>query len=73
MSDLSVLTETELAELGGLAKCYLLAHLMRNFAESDKLRTELMAWGAWPPEHGWHPVFESQEHRYARFVVRGER
>jgi len=68
----SVLTEGELSELGDLAKRWLFAHVTRDFAEADALRSELMEWGAWPIEGGWHPVFESTAHRYARVMKRSE-
>jgi hypothetical protein len=68
----SVLTEDELLELGDLVKRWLLAHVMRDFQVSDELRIELMEWGAWPIEDGWHPVFESTAHRYARVMKRSE-
>ena len=66
----SVLTEAELIELGDVAQRWLVAHLSQDFAVADRLRNELMEWGAWPVEGGWHPVFESQEHRYARIMRR---
>jgi hypothetical protein len=72
MSTAPDLTDSELAELVDLAYRWKLARWNKHFAEADKLRAELMEWGAWPPEHGWHPVFESKEHRYARLLLRVE-
>jgi hypothetical protein len=66
VADLSTLTAEERATLCDLAWRYYAARAQRDYAASDSLRAELIAWGAYPPEHGWHPVFESPEHRYAR-------
>lgn len=66
----SELTKEELVELVGLAGSWAAAHEALDFAAADVLRAELMAWGAWPPEHGWHPVFESPDHRKARLSRR---
>ena len=68
----SLLTEDEFLELSDLAKRWLFAHVTRDFGAADLLRAELIAWGAWPPEDGWHPVFESTAHRYARVIKRSE-
>lgn len=70
--ELSNLSGSELAELIDLATRWKLAHWNANFIESDRLRAELMEWGAWPPDGGWHPVFESVEHRQARLMARVE-
>jgi hypothetical protein len=71
-SDWSLLTEHEYTELGDLAKRWLSARVLRDFATADVLRAELIEWGAWPLEDGWHPVFESMAHRYARIMARIE-
>jgi hypothetical protein len=68
----SVLTEDELLDLGDLAKRWLRAYVVRDFGIADGLRAELIEWGAWPIEGGWHPVFESVAHRYARVIARGK-
>lgn len=67
---MSVLTEDELVELIDLVARWKVAQWNGDFLNSDALRAQLMAWGAWPPEHGWHPVFETTEHRYARRLAR---
>lgn len=67
----SVLTEAELIRLCDLAMRWRSAHETRNYALSDQLRQELIEWGAWPPEFGWHPIFEMPAHRYDRIRLRG--
>ena len=66
----SVLTPQEIQELIALASRWEEAHTNKDFARADALRLELMEWGAWPPENGWHPVFESRPHRIARIDAR---
>lgn len=68
----SVLTDSERAQLRVLAERWGAARSIRDYATADSLRGELMEWGAWPPEGGWHPVFESSDHRQARIAARGE-
>lgn len=54
-----------------MAERYYRARDEKDYAVSDALRTELLEWGAFPPECGWHPVFESPAHRKARLKTRG--
>jgi hypothetical protein len=68
--DLSILTEAEASELVEIAEKYLRSRSEGRFQESDVWRAELMEWGAWPPEYGWHPVFESAAHRHGRHLRR---
>ena len=63
---LSELSGNELAELRVLARSWEEARLRKDFPTADRLRQELMEWGAFPPEGGWHPVFESRFHRKKR-------
>jgi len=66
----STLTDNDLAELRDLARRYYAHRAAGHYAESDALRHELIEWGAYPPEQGWHPVFESTEHRVVRLKRR---
>lgn len=68
----SVLNPSEMRELHALAVRWQDARKRRDYAEADRLRAELVEWGAFPPERGWHPVFESRHHRAARIRARGE-
>lgn len=71
--NLDCLNVYELNKLRALAEGWKEAHSQKDYATSDKLRAELMAWGAWPPECwavGWYSIFESTEHRYARHLER---
>lgn len=67
---LSGLTKNEMDQLRDLAQRWKAAHADKQFGMADALRTDLMDWGAWPPENGWHPVFESSSHRSARLAAR---
>lgn len=72
MSNPSVLTAGEISELQTLAAEHAVARELGQYESSDRLRDELIAWGAWPPKDGWHPVFESVAHRVGRLARRGE-
>ena len=69
-TDQSVLTEGEMNELRSLALRQEEARANKYYEISDRLRAELMAWGAWPPEQGWHAVAEAPDHRQARLARR---
>ena len=66
----SVLTSDEVAKLQSLVEAHTKALIGKDYATADVLRTTLMEWGAWPPEKGWHPVFESSVHRQQRLESR---
>lgn len=66
----SVLTIAETTQLRDLVTQHARARESHDYATADVLRTTLMAWGAWPPENGWHPVMESPAHRWARLEQR---
>lgn len=66
----SVLTQDEVDELRALAARQKEAFIAKDYGVSDELRAELQAWGAWPPEKGWHPVSETPEHRQTRLARR---
>lgn len=70
VTDWSELTDEELRDLVELAGAWQRAHDYGDYKTSDALRAELIEWGAWPPEHGWHPVFESVNHRQKRISAR---
>lgn len=69
---LSTLTPNEIAALRELAERWQAAHAAGEFEAADRYRSDLMQWGAWPIDGGWHPVFESVEHRAERFRKRLE-
>jgi hypothetical protein len=66
------LTVREMIALNDLARRWEIAHGEKDYTTADRLRAELMAWGAWPITGQWHPWFESGEHRTARLAARVE-
>jgi len=67
----STLTDGEMADLQRLAAAHAAAKAGGDFQKSDAIRAELMEYGAWPPESGWNPVFETPDHRQKRLTARG--
>ena len=64
------LTDREVVELRSLAEQQREAYASRDFAAADAARAKLIAWGAWPPEKGWHPMLESSQHGKERLAAR---
>ena len=66
----STLTPGELADLRETVEQWRAARIAKEWERADALRADLQAWGAYPPERGWHPVAESPQHRQARLEAR---
>lgn len=76
------LTETEKETYALLVDMYVLAKLMKDYSQSDKLRIKLYEFNRWSDEdyikmyttkkYRWHPFYESQEHCNMRLGMRND-